>query len=548
MDWVRKWMTQIQAHLSELSISQKLLIGTLAVVVFAVLMVLALWAGRPQYAPVIDQSLTAAEQSRITTYLDSRNIRYEVVGDRVMIPPDRQAEVLAGLQLQQLLPEDTSRGFAVLIETQSWWQSSAQNRQVYNIALQNELAAIVSNMRGVNAAKVIISEPRDTGFGATHTRPSASVNVQMAAGAVNQKLADAVAGLVAGAVAEMNPEDVTVIDAGAGRQFRKRNDGQLVPSDFLEMVQIQERTFRERIASALGYIPKVIVAVNVEVDPSRKQTESTTYDQDKSVSLIASERAREETSTERRDGGEPGPRANTAVNIPGAGGTGSETALTETENAYSPHAGVTHEQVVDPGGVPTRVNATVNVPRSYFVSLYMQGRDEGAEQPDDAALQAVYTEHLDRIKKQVEPLLMARNEGRVVVDVYPDGEGAIGEAAVAAAGAGAGGLLSGNLIRPVGLSLMALVSLAAMFMMIRKASQPAPEPESNELAGMPPMLGGDDFDMAGEAGELDAALPGMEVDDDQIANRKVSEQVAEMIKNNPDEAANVLRQWARQDD
>jgi flagellar M-ring protein FliF len=548
MDWVRKWATQIQAHLSDLSVSQKLLIATLGVVVMASVFVVALYAGRPQMAPVIDQSLSSSEQARITAYLDSRRIRYKVEGDRVMIPAERQAEVLAGLQLQQLLPEDTSQGFATLIETQTWWQSSAQNHQMYMIALQNELSAIVRKMRSVHDAKVIISEPRDTGFGATHKQPSASVNVQMATGAMNEKLADAMAGLVAGAVAELTPENVTVIDAEAGRQFRKRDNKQLVPSDFLELVQIQERSFRERIASALSYIPKVIVAVNVEVDPSRKQTESTIYDQDQSVSLIERERTREESSTERRDSGEPGPRANTAVNIPGSGGAGSRTSVSETESEFEPHAGVTREQVVDPGGVPTRVNATVNVPRSYFVSLYMQGKADDTEPPDDQDLQPIYNEHLDRIKRQVEPLLMAKSPGNVVVDVYPDGEDEPGDAAVATAGGGAGGLLSGGHIRTVALSALGLVALVAMFMMIRKASQPPPQPDSSELAGLPPSFGGEDVDVAGEAGEFDAALPGMELDDEQIASRKVTEQVAEMIRNNPAEAASAMRQWVTQDD
>ncbi len=546
MDWIRKWATQIQAQLADLSVSQKLLIATLGVVVLAAVFLVAVYAGRPQMVPVIDQPLSTGEQARITAYLDSRNIDYKVEGDRVIVQPDRQAEVLAGLQMQQLLPEDTSRGFSTLIETQSWWQSSAQNHQMYMIALQNELSAIISKMRGVHDAKVIISEPREQGFGMTHTQPSASVNIQMSGGNVNQKLADAVAGLVAGALAELRPEDVTVIDAGAGRQFRKRNDDQLVPSDFLELVLMQEERYRERIASALGYIPRVIVQVNVEADPSRKQTESTVYDQEASVSLIQRERSREEQSTERRDGGEPGGRANMAVNIPGAGGPGSETTLTERESEFAPHAGVTHEQVIDPGGVPTRVNATVNVPRSYFVSLYMQGQAEDAEQPSDADLQPIYTEHLDRIKRQVEPLLAAKNPGNVVVDMYYDADETAGEAAVATAGGG-GRLLGGSMIRSVGLSALALVALAGMFLMIRKASQPPAEPDGDELAGLPPSLSSEDVELAGEAGELDAALPGMELDDEAIASRKVGEQVAEMVKNNPEEAATVLRQWAKQE-
>jgi len=60
MDWVRKWVTQIQAFLSDLSVSTKLLVLTLGGVVFAIMILVAVYAGRPQFAPVIDQPLSSS--------------------------------------------------------------------------------------------------------------------------------------------------------------------------------------------------------------------------------------------------------------------------------------------------------------------------------------------------------------------------------------------------------------------------------------------------------------------------------------------------------
>lgn len=547
MDWVRNWINQIQAQMAGLTVSQKMLFASLAVIIGVSLFMVALYAGSPEMAPLIDQPSTPSERAAITSYLQSRDIRYTVEGDRVLVAAERRLDALAGLQMQELLPEDTSHGFTALIEKQSWWQSSEQNRQLYTIALQNELSRIISSMRGVNAAKVIISRPQETGFDMTHRDPSASVNVEMKSGNLNQKTADAIAGLVAGAVAEMDAKHVTVIDAVAGRQFRTTDDDALVPSDFLELVQIQEKTYREKIASALGYIPKVIVAVNVEIDARQRQTDSTVYDNDASVTLITREHSRSQTTTEPGAGGEPGVRSNTGIDITGGGQPGREQSSEEAESEFDPFAGVTREKVFDPGGLPTRVSATINVPRSYFVAVYKQRRPESAEkEPTDADLQPLFQENLDRIKRQVEPLLSTKQAGQVVVDVYPDTAPELTIAGTPASVGGAGGLggtFGGSLVRIAGLSALALTALGMMFMMIRKASQAEPTPTAAELAGIPPQLS--ENELIGEAGEMDAALEAMELNDEQIASRKVAEQVAEMVKNNPKEAAGVLRQWLK---
>jgi flagellar biosynthesis/type III secretory pathway M-ring protein FliF/YscJ len=52
----------------------------------------------------------------------------------------------------------------------------------------------------------------------------------------------------------------------------------------------------------------------------------------------------------------------------------------------------------------------------------------------------------------------------------------------------------------------------------------------------------------GEADEAEPALPGMELDDDQIRSRKVAEQVSELIRSNPNDAASLLRRWAANED
>jgi flagellar M-ring protein FliF len=543
MQWLKNWMAQIREFLAKLTTSQKLLIGTLSVVILAALIMVALYAGRADMAPLIDRGLTPEQRTAVVDYLQTRGIPYDVEGDRVLVPQGRRVDVMAALQARQLV-EDDAANFATLVEKQSWWQSNEQNRQMYTIALQSELAAAIEEMRGVEHAKVIISHPKVRGFGRTHHRPTASVNVTMRSGALNQKKADAIAALISGAVAEMAVKDVAVIDAVAGRQFRPRDEQQMMPTDLLELVQTQERIYRDKIASALSYMPDVIVAVNVSIDAAQRSIDQRTYSEDDSVSLITREHSREEETSEKRDGGEPGVRSNTGMDIAGAGGTGRQSSLTERESEFQPHAGVKHEKIINPGGMPEQISATVNVPRSYFVSLFMRGKADDAPPPSDADLMPIVEDHLKRIKQQVQPLVSTRAPGQVVVDVYPDDRGGIAAAGVsAAADRGPMGLLDDGVGRMIAPLVLALVAVVAMFLMIRKANQPTPIPDAAELAGLPPMLG--DGEAEGEAAEDESALDGMELDEEQYQMRQLNEQVAELVRNKPEEAATLLKMWIR---
>jgi len=89
MDFVKRWLTQIQAQLTELTVSQKLLIGTLMVVIPMMLLMIFQWAASPEMVPVLDQPLDSARQTRITATLDSRGVEYKIDGDRIMVPREK---------------------------------------------------------------------------------------------------------------------------------------------------------------------------------------------------------------------------------------------------------------------------------------------------------------------------------------------------------------------------------------------------------------------------------------------------------------------------
>src|SRR5439155_5906966 len=85
-----------------------------------------------------------------------------------------------------------------------------------------------------------------------------------------------------------------------------------------------------------------------------------------------------------------------------------------------------------PAGKETVRSASVVVPRSYFVALYMRANRKQQE-PDDALLQPVVDAHLARIRGLVKNALGLERDGEVTVEPYDDDATIIATAAPTAA-------------------------------------------------------------------------------------------------------------------
>jgi flagellar M-ring protein FliF len=113
-------------------------------------------------------------------------------------------------------------------------------------------------------------------------------------------------------------------------------------------------------------------------------------------------------------------------------------------------------------------------------------------------------------------------------------------------GGGLGGaFVSDNLVKTVGLGALAVVSLLLMFMMVRRASREEEMPTAEELVGIPPALAQAESDLVGEASESTPAMEGLEIDENDLRRQQMLDQVNELAKNDPDEAATLIRKWIR---
>ncbi len=553
MQALQNTFQQIRQQIGGLSPTAKMLIGALMVIVLMTLFLVAIYSGRSALEPLgLAHNLSPDARNRAINHIQSQGINFRERGGEILVPADQRYVLLAQLTDRDVITPDQIN-FDSLIESDSPFLSKSQNDRRWLIATMNVLSHTIAGMNGIQRATVVIYEPRNSsGIGRAHLPASASVTVVTQGGeALQQGKVDAIAAMVAGAHTRLQPENVVVIDT-TGRRHRARSDDSINASTNLELQQSQERLLREKISEALGYIPGVNIAVHATVD-TREIIKNRRSFEDPKLG-VTGESSRITSSTNEMGGGEAGVRPNTGANIAGAARRGSSMTDERSEAAMIPAFGGTDSRITDARGLAVQLNATVGVPRSYFVRLYQDEHGDEAAQPEPAAMAQLITEETERIRAQIEPLIDTRAvdgavAGTVMVSMIPDFAmastvGATGTMPLSESG-GLGVVMSDGFVRYIGLGALVMVSLFMMFMLVRKATVQPELPSAAELAGRIGPLGDDDADYVGEAGETMSSMEGLEIDEDDLRRQQMLQQLNEMAQNNPIEAATLVRRWVK---
>jgi flagellar biosynthesis/type III secretory pathway M-ring protein FliF/YscJ len=575
MDRLRKVLATITRHLGQLGTTQKLLVASLGVIAVMALFVVAQYTGRSDMAALLP-GLPVADQQKAMPVLRAAGFKVEDRAGMVYIAESSRAAAQAQLAQSGQMPADTALMFRNIVDRQSWQMSRQQNDQLYSIALQNELAGVISHFSGVERATVIIDAPERQGLGAAVPRPTASATVFMrSGGSLEQAQVDAIAHLIAGARAGLKAEHVRVIDGTSGRQRKPTGDGEAMPTTYLEQQAKVESQMQAKLLELLQFIPGRIIAVTAQVDVTRSSSTTTSFLEKGAGTTALPKRTNEtsETSTEAAPAAAPGLDSNVTADIArGRAAPGGRTDHTTLEKEMDNRVGSRTEEVVDPKGMPTMLAVSVNVPRSYVSGLIKVGRGPPADtstpspDPTDAEIVDKFAREVkpelvrmilphvramsaDSSRAQDQAALTKLLEAQVAVALIPlegvpmsGGGGGAGTATGVLGPVGGVLALGGGMVEKVIVGLLALVSLGMMVMMVRKSSRTAVLPTPEELVGVPPKLEAPS-DLMGEAEETDTPMAGIEVGEDQAAAAKVLEQVGEMVRKNPESAAKLINRW-----
>lgn len=544
MNFLKTQYERIHQQLSGLSASQKMLTVALVAIIVMTLFWWGRYAGEAEMVPLLDMQMSDVDLARIPDHLRAKGISYKVVGKQIKVPADQHALALADLGYSRLLPKNTASAFDGILAKMNMFDSPDKQRAMWNEAKQARLSQIISNFEGVSDATVLIEAGMQRGIGINKLDPRATINITMIPGTrVTSHLVNAAADLVVGAQQGLKLRDVrVVIDAKPYRPTINDDEFAASGTALLEQQVAAEQYYANKIQANLSFMPGVIVAVQCQVNNKSTQTQSHTIDKDKKIQLEKTiETTQEETQGSEPTHAEPGAVPNTGMAIAeevspvASNSTTSEQNRTEFDNDWDQKNTV----VRDPGGDVTVLGASIRLPRSYCVQVYQAryGRDKT---PDDAALEEILKNELSTARDAVRTITQVPVENISVALYYDSLPAELTDPAATTAASLPLGLSTHA--REIAIGALAVISLFMVLMMVRKgAPMPAvaAAPVENRI---PPQLVGREG-LAGEASEGDPMLDGMELDDEAVRAQQVIGQVQNLVKENPDAAAQLVKRW-----
>jgi flagellar biosynthesis/type III secretory pathway M-ring protein FliF/YscJ len=563
MDFFKNQVVRLQQQFGQLSSSQKMLSVSLLIIMGMTLVWWGRYAGTSEMESLLgEQEIAAEDFPRIEAALRDKGIPFTPVGARIMVPVERRFDAFSLLAAAQALPRDTSTAFIDLMgKMDSPLNSPDRSADIRKEIKQSTLAAILRRFPGVQNAMVLIDLTQkrslDKPMGSR-----ATVYMDMKPGAkASNKAVTAAADVVCGSVSGMELKDVKVIVNGISRLFVAEDGagGNSSGGSRIDLIKEYEGYYRDEILQHLSYCDGVMVHVNVTPKDEAIFTETDTVD----PKIISRETDNEtETHTSTQNGGKssgesgvvPNSTSNQKMSIDSpAGGEGNTTTMERTRVKTENFASRKRTTVKSRSDAVTITSASVAFPRSYFVKEYktLKGLDK---EPNEVVLADFIKSELIPLRKRVHGCLYLQNEEALVVDYYVDLQVAAIDAAAPVASTMS--TLVGSHGKEIVLGVLALASLFMVSMMVRKSgpamalSGPGSVPTMPSVgntvdamlakaAGMKAIVTED----AAEVGEGGQALDGIELDDKAVRAQQVVEQVSNLVKENPEVAASMIKKW-----
>ena len=152
-------------------------------------------------------------------------------GKTISVPADK----LDAARLQtasQGAPHSGRMGFE-LFDKMSWGQTEFDEKVTYQRALEGELERTIQTLGDVESARVHLVMATDSVFLDRQRGAKASVILKLNRNSLSKESVAAISRLVSGAVDELKPEDVSIVDADSDRVARRgpRRAGELMRAE-----------------------------------------------------------------------------------------------------------------------------------------------------------------------------------------------------------------------------------------------------------------------------------------------------------------------------
>jgi len=559
MDFLSKAYTQLRDLFGSMTPAARITTGLLLAVVIVSLVYLFNYqvSGGTKYLlggePIPASHIPAMEAAFAQAGLSD----YQIEGTRIKILGGNSTEYMGALADAGALPPQFGSYFEESLAGDSPFASAKDKQERLKVAKQKELAAIIGKMQGIESAAVLYDIRKGRGSLAAKDIVTASVTVKpIGTDSLDPQRVPMIRNLVVGAIAGLEKDNVTVTDLN-GRTYIGSKDGisDALEDPYYKRMVLYEKQIRQKALEALSMIPGVEVQVSAELDPELKHIEQSEVYDPKAVVGESEVTTEVENTKGTSPGGRPGLQSQRAQGPAGgaasiAASTTGRTTTTEKETTREKtRSFVSQErkQIEKKGLTPERVKVTVVVPSNYYREVWQsqQGAEAAQDQPDEAALGQIEIDVKKKIEDLVVPLLPSLKKGedpfpQVTVTTLPSlprdplPTPSLAENALAWLGD------SWSTLGLCGLAIFSLLMLRSMIKSVPTAEAPTPDLENPTLS----LVRDDDGEGEGEDDEeeeTDAA--GKKLKRRFKKGPNLKDELADLVREDPDAAATILRNW-----
>ena len=307
--------------------------------------------GQSQGQSLLYAGLEQRAAGDVITALEQAGVAFEARGEAIYVPTGERDSLRMQLASQGL-PASGGAGYELLDQLSGFGTTSQMFDAAYWRAKEGELARTVLVMPQVKAARVHISQSAASEF-LRDRRMTASVTVSTSTGNLSMDQADALRHLVASAVGNMQPQDVSIIDSVAGL-IASKDDMGLSGSADARAVEIKRNV--ERLLAARVGAGRAVVEVSVDVVREREAISERRIDPEGRVAISSDSEQASDSATDSQPG------VTVASNLPdgeGAGGGGGNSQSSKTRERINFEVSETSREVLREPGAIRRLTVAV---------------------------------------------------------------------------------------------------------------------------------------------------------------------------------------------
>ena len=516
---------------------------TLGVAAFFVKMI-----STPEYKPLMS-GLEPADAQAITTELAAKKIPYLIGPDGTSITVPADQVDAARLEVASHDAPHSGRIGYEIFDKVSWGQTEFDEKVNYQRALEGELERTIQTMSNVKSARVHLVMATDSVFMDRERGAKASVTLRLKGGSLTRAEISEISRLVAGAVDELKPGDVVIIDADSNKTLGSSSAS---PDGSEGIEQEMTRRLISTLAPVVG-ADRMRASVNVEYETGSSEESQDKYDPAVSATLTM-QRSEEITAPGAAIGGVPGTSSNVAAAkpvapttpgapaTPGAATTTAATAASpailrdpgQSSKTESATYGVNRitRHVIEPAGSIRRVTAAVLLDdvierkqeKGKWVETHHKRTPEELKTISELAQAAI---GFNSARGDVISVQNLAFERPVVADLPP----------ITLAEKARKGINDySSVIRYAGMMALFLLVYVLMLRPIQKRALAA-VPQNQLLATA----------RASAATEADAAAIGETAANLALRSQALRRQLAEFVKAEPESSTNAVRAWLREE-